>query len=157
VTKSERGVAISSRVAAGLQEILAKARQVDELVAEIAAASKEQSQGISQINTTVSQMDKVTQSNAANAEESAASAQELNSLGDTLKRAVSDLEHLVTGKTSRTAAASMSQSAKNHPVHHAAPTPFHSGHAARNDHYPAPGRARSAASHIPLEGDSKEF
>jgi methyl-accepting chemotaxis protein len=65
-----------------------KARQVDELVAEVAGASREQTQGITQINTAVGQMDKVTQSNAANAEESAAAAEELNAQavgGNTMK------------------------------------------------------------------------
>jgi methyl-accepting chemotaxis protein len=51
---------------------------VDELVSEIAAASKEQSQGVDQVVTAVSQMEKVTQTTAASAEECAAAAQELN-------------------------------------------------------------------------------
>ena len=98
VGKSERGVAISGKVALGLQEIVAKARQVDELVAEIAAASKEQSQGIGQVNTAISQMDKVTQSNAASAEESASAAEELNAQAETLRHTVSELEQLVGRK-----------------------------------------------------------
>jgi len=68
---------------------------VDELIAEVASASREQTQGITQINTAVSQMDKVTQSNAANAEESAAAAEELNAQGATMKDSVSELLHLV--------------------------------------------------------------
>ncbi|MDX2111434.1 MAG: methyl-accepting chemotaxis protein [Verrucomicrobiota bacterium] len=144
VTKSERAVAISSRVAIGLQEIVAKARQVDELVAEIATASKEQSQGITQINTTVSQMDKITQSNAANAEESASSAQELNALAETLKGAVSDLEHLVTGNTDTSAATSISPYTKNHSVLRATPVPTLNGQVTRNGHQPTPVSAHSA-------------
>ncbi|HWL14845.1 MAG TPA: methyl-accepting chemotaxis protein, partial [Opitutus sp.] len=69
IGKSEQGVRISGKVAASLGEIVEKARRVDALVAEIATASQEQSQGIQQVNTTVSQMDKVTQSTASNAEE----------------------------------------------------------------------------------------
>jgi len=61
-----------------LSEIVTKAREVDTLVAEIAQASIEQSQGIGQLNTAMSQMDAVTQTNAAAAEESASSAEELN-------------------------------------------------------------------------------
>ena len=76
---------------------MAKARQVDELVAEVASASNEQTQGITQINTAVGQMDKVTQSNAANAEESAAAAQELNAQAVTMKKSVEDLLSLVGG------------------------------------------------------------
>jgi methyl-accepting chemotaxis protein len=51
IRKSQEGVTISGRVSASLQEILTKARQVDDLVAEIASASKEQSPGVEQIST----------------------------------------------------------------------------------------------------------
>ena len=69
---------ISEKVSQSLREILAKVRQVDELAAEVASASKEQSQGIEQVNTAVTEMDKVTQSNAASAEEGASAAKELD-------------------------------------------------------------------------------
>ena len=80
-----------------MQEILTKVRQVDELIAEVASASKEQSQGISQVNLAVGQMDKVTQSNAANAEESASAAEQLNAQAESLKDAVGELKSLVDG------------------------------------------------------------
>jgi methyl-accepting chemotaxis protein len=70
ISKTTQGVDVSGKVATALKEIVTKVRQVDELVAEVAGASREQTQGITQINTAVSQMDKVTQSNAASAEES---------------------------------------------------------------------------------------
>lgn len=60
---------IGIRFIRALNEIVAKVRQVDELVTEVAGASREQTQGITQINMAVSQMDKVTQSTAASAEE----------------------------------------------------------------------------------------
>jgi methyl-accepting chemotaxis protein len=97
VRMSERGVALSGKVVAGFSEILAKARRVDEIVAEIATASREQSEGIAQINTAVSQMDKVTQTNAASAEESAAAAEEMNSQAATLKGCVGELLGLING------------------------------------------------------------
>jgi methyl-accepting chemotaxis protein len=43
IAKTGEGVQISGPVAKGLQEIVEKIRQVDELVAEVASASKEQS------------------------------------------------------------------------------------------------------------------
>ncbi len=95
IAKSNHGVQISGKVGASLQEIVTKARQVDDLVAEIATASNEQSQGIGQVNTAVSQMDKVTQSNAATAEESAAAAEELNAQAASQKQVVSQLLALV--------------------------------------------------------------
>jgi len=95
VQKSAVGAEISAKVARSLEDIVAKARQVDEMAGQVATASQEQSQGIQQINTAVSQMDQVTQSTAANAEESAAAAAELNAQADALKAAVADLLRLV--------------------------------------------------------------
>ncbi|WP_415910313.1 methyl-accepting chemotaxis protein [Oleiharenicola sp. Vm1] len=104
ISKSAHGAGISERLAKSLDEIVGKARKVDDLVAEIAQASQEQSQGIGQVLTAVTQMDKVTQSNAASAEESAAAAEELNAQAQLLDEAVAQLEILVEGER-RTAAA----------------------------------------------------
>ena len=97
VAKSAHGVQISGRVAVHFNEILEKARKVDSLVAEIATASQEQTQGINQVNTAVSQMDKVTQSSAAGAEESAAAAEELNAQVHELNGVVGQLLVVVGG------------------------------------------------------------
>ena len=97
ILKSQRGTDLNAKVTVSLEQIAVKARKVDEIVAEIASASNEQSQGINQVNTAVSQMDKVTQSNAASAEESASAAEELSAQANSLKAAVSDLIHLVDG------------------------------------------------------------
>jgi len=100
--RSAQGVEISGRVAAGLQQILAKAREVDQLVSEIATASNEQSEGIGQINMAISQMDKVTQSNAASAEETASAAEELNAQSEELRTTSQELAALVGAKTGYT-------------------------------------------------------
>jgi len=99
INNTARGVNISATVSQTLAEIVGKSRQVDELAAEVATASREQTQGITQINSAVGQMDKVTQGNAASAEESAAAAQDLNHQAQAMKNAVEDLLRLV-GKTS---------------------------------------------------------
>jgi len=98
ISKTGQGVGISKKVAETLNEIVTKARQVDELAAEVASASREQTQGITQINTAVGQMDRVTQSNAASAEESAAAAEELNAQAMVMKESVNELLKLVGGK-----------------------------------------------------------
>jgi methyl-accepting chemotaxis protein len=49
--------------------VISSSRKVQELMEEIAAASREQSDGINQINSAVADMNRVTQQNAANAEE----------------------------------------------------------------------------------------
>jgi methyl-accepting chemotaxis protein len=97
IAKTAQGVDISGKVANTLNEIVVKVRQVDELAAEVAGASREQTQGLMQINTAVGQMDKVTQSNAANAEESAAAAEELNAQAAAMEESVGELSQLVGG------------------------------------------------------------
>ncbi|MBI3885888.1 MAG: chemotaxis protein [Opitutae bacterium] len=95
VAKSQQGAQISAEVAKSFTTIQDQVRQLDQLVAEIAGASTEQSQGIGQVTTAVSQMDKVTQSNAANAEETASASEELNAQAEMLKEAVGSLQKLV--------------------------------------------------------------
>jgi len=102
IQKSADGVNISAKVAVSLDEIVSKAREMDTLVAEIATASEEQSQGVIQINTAISQMDQVTQSNASSAEETASAAEELNAQAITLKEAVADLRRLVDNNSQTT-------------------------------------------------------
>ena len=99
IHKTAQGVDISAKVAKTLNDIVAKAHQVDELAAEVANASREQTQGINQINSAVTQMDKITQGNAANAEEGAAAAEQLNAQAETMKESVSDLLKLITRNT----------------------------------------------------------
>jgi methyl-accepting chemotaxis protein len=98
INKSAQGVEISTGVFTKLREVVDKAHRVDELVAEISSASREQNTGIGQINTAVSQMDKVTQSSAASAEETAAAAEQLNAQSEELRAAVLDLEQLIGGE-----------------------------------------------------------
>jgi len=95
IAKTKQGVEISAEVDKALADIVSRAREVDRLVAEVAGATHEQSQGIDQINKAVSEMDKVTQSNAASAEESAAAAQELNAQSQSVQGVVGELLALV--------------------------------------------------------------
>jgi len=97
IAKTGQGVEINVKVAAVLNDIVTKVRQVDELVTEVAGASREQTDGITQINSAVGQMDKVTQSNAASAEETAAAAEELNGQAEIMKQSVEELLALVGG------------------------------------------------------------
>lgn len=99
IRKSEHGVAVSDKVAEALAEIVDKARKMDVLVAEIATASSEQSQGLAQLNTAVSQMDKVTQANASGAEESASAAEELSAQASAMRESVAHLRALFTTET----------------------------------------------------------
>lgn len=95
---SEQGVSISNDVNQSLNQILTKTQNVSQLIAEIAAASEEQSRGTTQVDDAITHIEKVVQSNAATAEESAASAEELQNQAKALSNVVSDLNKLINGQ-----------------------------------------------------------
>jgi len=88
VKNSENGVSINAEVLKNFQEITEKINKVSQVVAEIAAASEQQDQGISQVNKAVEQMNMLTQQNAANAEESASAAEEMSSQSEEMRSMV---------------------------------------------------------------------
>lgn len=105
VEKTANGSLIANQTADALSGIVSGISKVTDLVAEIAAASSEQAQGVNQISQGVSQIDAVTQQNTANAEESAAAAEELSGQATqlnemlkhfTLSRQASPLSHAVS-------------------------------------------------------------
>ncbi len=83
---------------ASFAENIEIARQVDQLVHEIASASQEQAQGIGQISKAVLELDRVTQQSAAGAQESAAAAEEMNSQTTHVREVVQKLVILIQGK-----------------------------------------------------------
>jgi len=105
VRMSQLGGTLSGKVATSFAQIVEKTRRLDDLVAGIATASREQNEGIVQINSAVGQMDRVTQGNASSAEENAAAAEELNAQAVTLKSCVTDLLRIVNGRAAVPAAA----------------------------------------------------
>jgi len=98
VKNAEEGVKISDEVSVSFEKIAQSSKKVNDLIAEIAAASKEQSTGIKEVNDAVGQMDKVTQQNAANAEESASASEELSSQAQELQAMVAQFK--ITGGNS---------------------------------------------------------
>jgi methyl-accepting chemotaxis protein len=75
---------------ATLEEIIGSVKKVTDIVAEIAAASQEQSAGVEQVNKAVMQMDELTQQNAALVEQASAASQSMadqaRSLHDSMQR-----------------------------------------------------------------------
>jgi methyl-accepting chemotaxis protein len=71
------GVDLVNKAGAALTEILASIKTVANIVADIATASSEQSEGIDQINIALTQMDEATQQNSALVEQNAATAKML--------------------------------------------------------------------------------
>ena len=92
VKNSENGVAINSEVLKNFQEIVEKTNKVSQVVQEIAAASEQQDQGISQLNKAVEQLNLVTQQNAANAEESASAAEEMSSQSEEMRSMIASFK-----------------------------------------------------------------
>ena len=91
-----------------LGEIVSSVRRVTEVVAEIAAAAREQRLGVEQVNTAVGHVDRVTQSAAARTEEMAATAELLAGQATQVSSLVSrfKLRSDATGKGAATAKAS---------------------------------------------------
>lgn len=79
--------------------------KIKELISEIAAASKEQAQGVGEINRATTEMDKVTQNVAANSEETASASDEMSRQALAMNDIVGDLNQIVQGarRSQRTA------------------------------------------------------
>jgi methyl-accepting chemotaxis protein len=73
----EIGASLVEQSSVALRDIVASVKKVTDIVAEIAAASAEQSAGVDQVNLAIAQIDQVTQENAALVEEAAAAAKSM--------------------------------------------------------------------------------
>jgi methyl-accepting chemotaxis protein len=73
----EVGASLVEQSSVALRDIVASVKKVTDIVAEIAAASAEQSAGVEQVNLAIAQIDQVTQENAALVEEAAAAAKSM--------------------------------------------------------------------------------
>jgi methyl-accepting chemotaxis protein len=82
------GAELVNQTGTSLTEIVTAVKKVSDIVAEIAAASREQATGLDQINTAVGSMDEMTQRNAALVEETTAAAQSLSTQATELAQLV---------------------------------------------------------------------
>ncbi|KWZ44255.1 hypothetical protein WS72_16260 [Burkholderia savannae] len=89
VERVHNGSALVGQAGETMTEILQAVRRVTDIMGEIAAASEEQSSGISQVGRAVTQMDEMTQQNAALVEEAAAAASSLQEQAARLRESVS--------------------------------------------------------------------
>jgi methyl-accepting chemotaxis protein len=88
VERVEQGTVLVDKAGATMTEVVHAIRRVTDIVAEISAASSEQSAGVGQVGDAVTQMDQATQQNAALVEEMAAAASALNGQASALVDAV---------------------------------------------------------------------
>jgi len=89
VNKTAEGTKQVEMAGETMQEIVTSVKRVSDIIAEIAAASGEQSVGIAQVNDAIMKMDDVTQQNTALVEEAAAAAESLMEQADELTQTVS--------------------------------------------------------------------
>ena len=88
VEKVESGSRLVANAGQTMTEVVSQVRKVNDLIAEITIASKEQSTGISQVGQAIAQLDQVTQQNAAMVEQSSAAASNLSERAQRLVDAV---------------------------------------------------------------------
>jgi methyl-accepting chemotaxis protein len=100
VGKITAGAELMNRTNQAFGDVSDKSSRVAQLVAEIAAATQEQSQGIAQVSRVVAEMDRVTQSNSANAEESASGSEEIKYKADHMKHYIDELRSMIGMKSS---------------------------------------------------------
>jgi methyl-accepting chemotaxis protein len=84
------GAALVDQAGKTMEDVVSGIRRVSDIVAEIAAASGEQSAGIAQVSGAIAQMDQVTQQNAALVEQAAAASEAMHAQSRQLSGAVSE-------------------------------------------------------------------
>ncbi len=95
VTRIKHGSEVVSETNKAFQEMGESSTSAEQLVVEIAAASKDQAHGIEQVNAAVSEIDRKVQDAAAIAEESAAASEEMNRQSQELKKIVEELTLII--------------------------------------------------------------
>ncbi|WP_324781120.1 methyl-accepting chemotaxis protein [Thiobacillus sedimenti] len=96
VGKVDAGSTLADQAGVAMNEIVTSVKRVAAIMAEIASASHEQSDGIEQVNQAVGQMDEITQQNAALVEEAAAASETMQMQARKLAELV-DVFRLVDG------------------------------------------------------------
>ncbi|MBX7257485.1 MAG: MCP four helix bundle domain-containing protein [Candidatus Hydrogenedentes bacterium] len=118
---ADGGVTVSTEVTGLLGQIASQVQKAEQLIREVAAGSREQAQGIDQINIAVAQMDKVTQINAATSEETASASEELSAQSEQLHEAITELVVVVEGARAQSAQGALGEKDKVWSVRRAAP------------------------------------
>ncbi len=89
VDKVTVGSKLVAQAGTTMDEVVASVKRVTDIMADITAASQEQSTGIEQVNRSIAQMDEVTQQNAALVEEAAGAAESMQNQASSLAQVVS--------------------------------------------------------------------
>ncbi|MCM5704849.1 methyl-accepting chemotaxis protein [Larsenimonas salina] len=120
VSKVANGAELVDRSGQTLGDIVESINKMTGIVAEIAAASREQSTGIEQVNQAISQMDGVTQQNAALVEEAAAASRSMEESARQLREQVGFFK-VADGGMTRHAPAPAARTSAKQPAQPSAP------------------------------------
>jgi methyl-accepting chemotaxis protein len=99
--KVEEGSSLVSESGQTLERIVSSVKRVSDIIAELAAGSKEQLSGIEQVNRAVVQLDKMTQQNATLVEEASAASQSMASRSQAMSELLSHYQLGQPGSHSR--------------------------------------------------------
>lgn len=97
-SKVEKGMQIAQRCSQALDEVTTNVGEVKSLMTDIAAASKEQADGVNNITVAMTQLDKSTQANANTAVETLGFSGTLEKQALAMSHVVQELEHRVFGQ-----------------------------------------------------------
>jgi len=89
VERVQAGSRLVDEAGSSMGEIVASVKRVDEIMRDIARASREQTTGIEQVNQAVLQMDETTQQNSALVEQASAASESLNDQAKMLRASIS--------------------------------------------------------------------
>ncbi|WP_162797701.1 methyl-accepting chemotaxis protein [Thermomonas haemolytica] len=120
VLKVEEGSALVDQAGKTMGEIVSSVKRVTDIMADISAASQEQSSGIEQVNQAITQMDEGTQQNAALVEQASASAESLRQQAEALVQAVAAFQLARQQAAARTASAAKPAASTHSHAHPAA-------------------------------------
>jgi methyl-accepting chemotaxis protein len=122
--KVESGTLVAKQCGEVLDEIVGSVQSVNQMVAQIADGSKEQSKGVQEINRAMIQLNSVTQQNTSASQESSSAAERLSSQAEILRESVQSVMHTLSGENNSGVVASNSTdgtpshkpTAKNKPI-----------------------------------------
>jgi len=127
VGKITEGTHLVNESGTTLEEIVISVIKVSDIILEIAAAGKEQSSGITQVNKAVAQMEGMTQQNSALVEEGAAASESMSEQAENLRELVKFFktgiatESTYSSAKPQTKATAMSKPSTKRPVKQAVP------------------------------------
>ncbi len=98
--RSDEGIRVSEEVVACLATLGERVKGLDGFIVEITTSSRQQHEGVDQINNSITQLDRGTQSNAAAAQQAAEAARRLDEQAARVQELVGGMMSLVGGRRS---------------------------------------------------------